>query len=265
MPSFEHEGCHLHYELSGPEGAPAVVLTHGGMLDHRSWLPQIRALSKTYRVLAWDLPGHGRSKPLVMYSNSSAASGLLALMDHVHMTRAVQVALSAGAYVAQEAAMARPERVLGLACFDTTPLTLTKLPWLAERLFRRSAEILRLVPYRLLRRVLPYAFSRRPEVRRYIFEASGQLTKGEFLTFWRGVSAGLHLDPSYLYPFPLLIAHGDRDIVGNIPKLSRAWAAHCSQARLEVIPNASHLSNLDNPEVATRLLLDFIPRCGERP
>ena len=61
---LERKGCPLHYWTTGPEGLPLVVFTHGACVDHHSFDPQISAVAGDYRVLAWDVRGHGQSQPM---------------------------------------------------------------------------------------------------------------------------------------------------------------------------------------------------------
>jgi pimeloyl-ACP methyl ester carboxylesterase len=55
------DGARLHAEVHGPEGAPAVVLSHGWTCSTAFWAAQVRALAKDHRVIAYDQRGHGRS------------------------------------------------------------------------------------------------------------------------------------------------------------------------------------------------------------
>lgn len=57
------DGSVLHVEFDGPAGAPAIVLTQGWGMDLRAWQAVRRRLSERYRLLLWDLPGVGRSRP----------------------------------------------------------------------------------------------------------------------------------------------------------------------------------------------------------
>ena len=61
--TLDRSGSRLHYWLAGPAAAPLVVLAHGMTLDHRMFEQQMPVLADTYRVLAWDMRGHGRSQP----------------------------------------------------------------------------------------------------------------------------------------------------------------------------------------------------------
>jgi pimeloyl-ACP methyl ester carboxylesterase len=57
------DGTELHVEVFGPEAAPTLLLVHGWTCAIRFWNAQIRALAREFRVVAFDLRGHGRSAP----------------------------------------------------------------------------------------------------------------------------------------------------------------------------------------------------------
>ncbi|MFH8795084.1 alpha/beta fold hydrolase [Streptomyces sp. NPDC017941] len=77
------DGARVHVEVHGPQHAPAVVLVHGWTCSTAFWAAQVRALSATYRVIAYDLRGHGRSDaPLepAGYSTRALADDLEAVL-----------------------------------------------------------------------------------------------------------------------------------------------------------------------------------------
>lgn len=57
------DGSILQVEFDGPPGAPVIVLTHGWGMDSRAWQAVRRQLAQRYRLVLWDLPGMGRSRP----------------------------------------------------------------------------------------------------------------------------------------------------------------------------------------------------------
>jgi pimeloyl-ACP methyl ester carboxylesterase len=56
------DGTRLHVDVLGPEGAPTVVLIHGWTCCREFWAPQLNTLAERYRLVAYDLRGHGRSE-----------------------------------------------------------------------------------------------------------------------------------------------------------------------------------------------------------
>ncbi len=122
------DGVSLHYWLTTNDpDAPLLVCTHGGAMDHRMWDSQVGALVKAYRILTWDLPGHGLSKCSgSRYSVDAACDDLVALMDAANAESAVLVGHSVGATISQLVALRYPRRVraligIGAACATLPP------------------------------------------------------------------------------------------------------------------------------------------------
>ena len=104
----------LHFVVSG-SGA-SVVLIHGVGADGRSWDGVVKSLGEEFTTLALDLAGHGRSAPIrEPYSLERFAADVLATMDRAGMERAHVVGFSLGGLIAQQIALAAPERVDRLA------------------------------------------------------------------------------------------------------------------------------------------------------
>ena len=114
MPTAEVNGARLWYEEAG-EG-PAVVLVHGGLGDSRLWEPEFAPLAGRFRTIRFDLRFFGRSTgPAAPFS---WVDDLVGLLDERAVERAALVGLSFGGRVAIDAALAAPERcwaVVGVA------------------------------------------------------------------------------------------------------------------------------------------------------
>ena len=111
MPTAEVNGARLWYEEAG-EG-PAVVLVHGGLGDARLWEPEFAPLAERFRTIRFDLRFFGRSTgPAAPFSFADDVVGLL---DELAVTRAALVGLSFGGRIAFDAALAAPERCWAVA------------------------------------------------------------------------------------------------------------------------------------------------------
>jgi pimeloyl-ACP methyl ester carboxylesterase len=131
-------GIETFYLESGPADAPAVVLVHGLGATNASMLPLIPALSKDFRVLAPDLPGHGGTEA----KNSPHAARflgdwLLAFLRETCDAPAVLVGNSLGGRTSLEAALNSPDEVRGLVLL---------CPAVAFRKLRQLVPFVRLVP-----------------------------------------------------------------------------------------------------------------------
>jgi pimeloyl-ACP methyl ester carboxylesterase len=117
MPTKSINGINIYYEIHG-SGEP-LVLIMGLRRNAEWWYRQIPALSRHFKVIAFDNRGAGRTdKPESEYSIGQFAEDTAGLMDALGVARAHVFAISMGGYIAQELAIRRPEKVrsLSLGC-----------------------------------------------------------------------------------------------------------------------------------------------------
>ena len=109
--------------------APSVVFVHGAGMDHTVWaLPARHFARKGWRVLAIDLPGHGRSQGPPLDSIAAMAEWLAEVLDAVQVVEAAVAGHSMGSLVAWEFARRQRERCSALALFGTSaPMPVTNL------------------------------------------------------------------------------------------------------------------------------------------
>jgi pimeloyl-ACP methyl ester carboxylesterase len=112
------DGARIHYVNYG-KGDDAVVLIHGWTMNVDNWRDQIPDFAKRYRVIAIDLPGHGRSdKPKVAYSMDYFARAVDAVMRNAKVKRAVLVGHSMGTPIARQFYRKYPEKTLAIVIVD---------------------------------------------------------------------------------------------------------------------------------------------------
>ena len=123
-------------EMAGPRGALPVVLLHGiATTGGLMWFAAMSQLSKSFRVLAPDVRGHGRSACDGRFTLADAADDVICLLDSMQIDRAILLGYSLGGTVAQLAARRHPDRLAGLVLSATAcrfgPTGLARVPMTA--------------------------------------------------------------------------------------------------------------------------------------
>jgi 3-oxoadipate enol-lactonase len=118
MPVAAVNGIEVNYTDSGGEG-PAVVFSHGFLMDHTMFDRQVAALAPQYRVITWDQRGHGGTRAAGTFTYWDSAADVLALLDHLGVARAVLAGMSQGGFLSLRAALTTPDRVRALVLIDS--------------------------------------------------------------------------------------------------------------------------------------------------
>lgn len=112
-------GRSIHYSDT-LQGDVTIVFSHGLLMDRSMFDAQVSALREHYRVITWDQRGHGQTgqahEPFNLWNS---ADDLAALLDHLHIERAVLAGMSQGGYVSLRAALRYPEKVQALVLIAT--------------------------------------------------------------------------------------------------------------------------------------------------
>lgn len=258
---FELAGSVIHAWIAGPTEGPLIALSHGASMDHQMFDQQLNDLTSAgYRVLVWDMRGHGKSKPMgrTPLSVRDLADDLLAILDSLGTDYPVCFGgHSLGGYVAQDIVLTHPDRVACLVIIGCSCMTLPLRRWESLAL-KSSPYMLRLFPEGYLHKLVAKSTALRPDVQEYALEATGKLNKQEFFQVWKAVSLAARPMPDYRIEQPLFLAHGDQDRAGNIAATSPRWAERDPICLYKVIPDASHNANQDNPEAFNHVLLNFL-------
>jgi pimeloyl-ACP methyl ester carboxylesterase len=252
----------LFVETRGPADAPPVVLLHGFPFGTGLWEAQAEALAESWRVIAYDARGHGRSGtgdgP---WAFEDLVDDLLGVLDGHGVDRAVIAGISMGGYAALRFAEREPARVRALVLADTRSEADGDAAKLKRagglRLLRAGGA--KAYAESFLKSVLHYETLRsRPEIvakARAMIEAcspagiGGNLLAMAGRTDTTGALGG--------FAFPVLVVAGEKD--GLIPpKDAKAMADRIPGARFAVVPHAAHLPCLENPEEFNAVLLEFL-------
>lgn len=251
-------GIGIHYEISG--SGPWLTLSHSLCCDGSMWVPQMAALEGSFTVLRFDTRGHGQSEaPAGAYTLEQMADDVLGLLDALKIERTHFVGLSMGGMIGQHLALKAPDRLDRLVLADTT----SRLPPEARALW---PERIRIAAEQGMQPLLESTLARwftapyraaHPEV----MERIGTLIRNTPVTGYIGCAQAIAridvTDRLHDVKAPTLVIVGAED-GGTPPAMSEEIVAAIPGARLEVIPEASHLSNIEQAEDFNRLLLEFL-------
>ena len=256
----EREGFRLHYAMSGRNHAPPLLLLHplGATMD--VWAPQLPQLDPYFRVIRYDVRGHGQSEvadgPPTPRTMADYADDALAVLDAARAPRAHWVGLSLGGQTAMWAATRHPGRVRRLVLANTGPYLPPAANWddrIATALSQGMAPIAEAVPGRwftaAFRARAPEVVARAVDMvrgtqPRGYAEACGALRDADLREAIAGIQA------------PTLVIAGAQDVATPMEH-SEAMNAAIPGSDLLVL-DASHLSNVEQPEDFGRALVDFL-------
>ena len=245
-------GPRLHYAEYGRPGGRAILLLHGYSDSWFSFRPMLPFVPPDVHVLALDHRGHGDSEsPPSGYSIPQLAADAVALLDAKGLDRATLVGHSLGALVAQQAAVAAPERVERLLLIGTAART-RHLAAMEE--LRQAVEALRdPVPIEFIREFQESTLHRSvpPEFLARVVEESRMLTAD----VWRAVMQGIlgAEPPAGLAAsrIPTWILWGERDAVFPASE-QEALRALLPEAVWKLYPDTGHAVHWEHPEKVAR-------------
>ena len=122
MAYIVRDGVRVYFEDHG--SGPGVLLTHGFSQSSTMWQDQVEVISANYRVMTWDMRGHGRSdypNDLAAYSEAHNVADMAAILDACGLATAVIGGLSLGGCTSLAFHLAHPQRTAALMLFDTSP------------------------------------------------------------------------------------------------------------------------------------------------
>ncbi|WP_270934535.1 3-oxoadipate enol-lactonase [Falsiroseomonas oryzae] len=258
-------GLRMAHVTAGTSG-PWVVLAHSLASSHAMWRPQIATLaSNGFRVLAFDARGHGATDaPPGPYAIATMAQDLRALMDEVGIARAHVVGLSMGGAMAQEFALAHPNRLRGLVIADATSAypAASHPMWRERAAAVESGGMAAVADGTLGRWFTPGWREANPErladVRAMILATPPQ-------GFVGAVHALIGFDLADQLGdvrAPTLVLHGSED-QALPPAQGERIAALIPGARFALVEGAAHIANLEQPARFDALLLPFLREASE--
>lgn len=250
------------YDFYGPPGAPVLVLVHGLGLTRATWDALVPVLAGSYRVLTYDLCGHGESAlPAALPSLTVLSAQLAVLLDELGIARATIIGFSLGGMINRRFALDHPSRVAALVILNSP--------------HERGPEAQRLVEERaaqtgaggpaanidstLDRWFTPQFRHDRPDV---VAQIRAWVLENDPVNYaqHRQVLAGGVVElirPAPPITVPTLVMTCEHDS-GSTPAMSYAIAAEIAGAKTEIVPGLQHLGLIERPDLFTGAILRFL-------
>jgi len=261
MPVYEVEGRTLYYVSQG--SGPTLVFLHGFPLDHSMWVTQIRELSPNYRVIVPDLRGFGRSRGVSDTTTmEDFADDLLGLLDHLHVSEPIVLCgLSMGGYISFAFARKAADRLAGLVLCDTKATAdseeaAANRRQLADRVLTEGAVIV--AEAMLPKLVALETKESRPQVVDAIRNVMLSSPPKAIAAAQRGMAGRPDVTAELGgISVPTLVIVGDQDVISPAEEMSQIAKA-IPGARFVTIPDAGHMTPLENPKAFQAALSTFL-------
>jgi 3-oxoadipate enol-lactonase len=257
-------GISVNYTLDGPASAPVVTLSHSLATDLSMWDPQMKALTARHRVLRYDTRGHGGTDaPAGAYTLEQLAEDARALLRALGVARTHWIGLSMGGMIGQTLALAAPDLFLSLSLCDTS----SRVPAEAKPLWQeriKTAETQGMEP--LVEPTIgrwftaPFREQRKDVVDRVRAMIRATNPRG-YAGCCHAISALDLTDRIGAIKVPTLVVVGEED-QGTPVAASRAIQERIAGSRLEILPSAAHLANVEQPDAFTTAVTSFLARLG---
>lgn len=252
----------VSFDDEGPDEAPVIIMIHGFPLNKSMWNKQVEVLIETYRVIVYDVRGHGNSSAGTDdFSIELFEVDLLGLMDALKIEKATICGLSMGGYIALNAVENFPKRFDALILCDTnciadTPEAKGKRMMSIDSIQKNGLE--QYANESLGNLFAPESFVTNKEeialVKEMIMKTSVQSLSNTLIALSerKETCAGLAA-----INIPVLILVGKEDKI-TPPDAAQFMQKNIKGSKLNIIEHAGHLSNIENSYEFNSQLIKFI-------
>jgi len=250
------------FDLCGPENAPVVVLIHGLGLNRACWQWTAPALSDSYRVLSYDLFGHGESAISAETPSLSLFSGqLAALLDHLGIETASVAGFSLGGMIARRFAQDAASRTTSLIILHS-PHQRTNAAQVA--ILKRVETAREHGPASTVEAALDRWFTEdfrlaNPQMMALVRSWVTANAIEVYHTIYSVLADGIDeiTAPTPPISCPALVITGDEDF-GNGPDMAQAIAAEIEGAKVLILPGLRHMALAEDPAALNGPVRQFL-------
>ena len=252
MAYVDRDGVKIYYDIQGPEEALPILLSHGHAAATQMWADQVAVISQKYRIITWDLRGHGRSDCPAnpeLYSVEHTVDDIAAILDDCNIDKAVIGGHSLGGVMAFQFQLKYPERVKAMAILNSGPgfrKDSARDKWNLG--CERTASSLEKKGLAALSKSDEVHGEWHSDVWGLIHAARGIMTHDDA----RMIDNLSNID----VPVLVLVGAQDEEFLGAANYMERK----IPDVEKAIIENAGHAANLDQPAVFNGLVMSFLDR-----
>ena len=260
MPKLAVNGVEFFYDLTGPEGAPAVVFSNSVGCTLEMWDDVVGEIAGRYRCLRYDTRGHGRSGSAdTAITIDDLAADVVAFLDELKIDRVHFVGLSLGSMTGLALASRDSGRLAGLVAMATT----AHLPpvdfWL-----NRAATVRASGPEAVIETIIPRWFTapfiqRAPKAVDRVRKGFMTIDRAGYARCCEAIGAMDLRSRVGAITAPTLVIAGADDPV-TTPAMAEAVRAGIPGAEIVMVANAGHLLCIEQPKAVAAHLLVFLDR-----
>ncbi|MFI8533360.1 4-carboxymuconolactone decarboxylase [Streptomyces aquilus] len=244
----------LQYRLDGPDDAPVLILGPSLGTTWHMWDRQVPELAKQWRVFRFDLPGHGGAPAYPAGSVGDLTDRLLATLDGLGVQRFGYTGCALGGAIGLELALRHPERIASLALIAASPRFGTPDE------FRQRGVIVRTNGLDPIARTSPDRWftggfaAAQPAITDWAVQMVRTTDPGCYIAACEALAAfDVRAELAHVGVLTLVLVGSDDQVTG--PAEARTLVAGIPDARLAVVPGASHLVPVEQPAAVTDLLV----------
>ncbi|MGW1056355.1 bifunctional 3-oxoadipate enol-lactonase/4-carboxymuconolactone decarboxylase PcaDC [Streptomyces sp. NPDC001118] len=254
----------LQYRFDGPEDAPVLILGPSLGTTWHMWDRQVPELIKQWRVFRFDLPGHGGAPAHPAGSVAELTARLLATLDSLGVQRFGYAGCALGGAIGIELALRHPERLASLALVAASPRFGT-----ADE-FRQRGVIVRTNGLDPIARTAPDRWftggfaAAQPAITEWAVQMVRTTDPGCYIAACEALASfGVRAELGRVGAPTLVLVGADDQVTG--PAEARTLVAGIRDARLAVVPGASHLVPVEQPAAVTDLLVRHFSTAWQQP
>ncbi|MGC9335676.1 MAG: alpha/beta fold hydrolase [Anaerolineae bacterium] len=259
MPIMQIRDVELHYQITG-QGDPLLFI-HGLGSSARDWQYQIEPFSRSYRVVALDVRGHGQSsKPPGPYSIPLFAADTAELIRALQPVPTHVVGISMGGMIGLQLAVDAPDLVRSLVVVNAGPEMIVRTGRERWQLVQRQL-IVRVLGMRKMGEVLGRRLFPKPEqgnLRQLFAQRWAENDPRAYREAMKALIGWSVADRLADIACPVLVVAADQDYTPVESKA--AYVRRLPRGELRVIEDSRHATPVEHPEQFNQVLSDFLRR-----